>query len=707
MKFFKGNENNRIQQKTVFQWALSYLPVLLIPLILGGLLYAYSMNAVQEKAETIQNIMMEDRSDTLEDMFEKVGSLTVRIQGNEAINELASTRNWGGEQRYMLIEVQSMLSELLINNEELQEIILYFPDKGQILSTSAAYNVEWDEEFRARMGMDQDTFFKMLSGNLYGTYHIQEKDQLYYTSVYKKNDHFLKQKMIVIVKISNAYMDYLLHTEEVDFFLADEAGRHYVAQDTIGKGEVGVEESMALSFADGPMQWIDTTCIFRDDLENYGLSLYSIQQDVGYVSALWNMRLLLVGYLLVCLVVGGLLVWYQTRRNYRPVDEMLTVIRRHGYLESKSLAEAGKSLQHLIDEYEDRKDESNVRDQIILEHGMHQLFHPETDKMSRGDEQTYGLFCSRLGSGVRQVVRFRIAAAEETGLDRELLTFMLQNILGELLEAKVPFILSPLGESFYLLSGERMDGGLSLQKEEMETVSNFFLEQCGIDVDIEMSSLQEGWAGIQRGYDEVRALAEYRAVLTGYPRVICYEELQQEPLLLDFYRLFSLERKMGAALMEHRLEVIEGELDTYKKYLETEVMLNWRGLSSESVEQEEVTRQVTDQVKEYIDANYTDKQLTVGALAERFEVSTPWLSRNYKKEKGCGVLEYIGQLRMEKAKELLLSGLTVAETSEQVGYYSSRPLIRLFTENVGMTPMKYVKSQKQEADEREAGEALE
>lgn len=707
MKFFKGNENNRIQQKTVFQWALSYLPVLLIPLILGGLLYAYSMNAVQEKAETIQNIMMEDRSDTLEDMFEKVGSLTVRIQGNEAINELASTRNWGGEQRYMLIEVQSMLSELLINNEELQEIILYFPDKGQILSTSAAYNVEWDEEFRARMGMDQDTFFKMLSGNLYGTYHIQEKDQLYYTSVYKKNDHFLKQKMIVIVKISNAYMDYLLHTEEVDFFLADEAGRHYVAQDTIGKGEVGVEESMALSFADGPMQWIDTTCIFRDDLENYGLSLYSIQQDVGYVSALWNMRLLLVGYLLVCLVVGGLLVWYQTRRNYRPVDEMLTVIRRHGYLESKSLAEAGKSLQHLIDEYEDRKDESNVRDQIILEHGMHQLFHPETDKMSRGDEQTYGLFCSRLGSAVRQVVRFRIAAAEETGLDRELLTFMLQNVLGELLEGKVPFILSPLGENFYLLSGERMDGGLSLQKEEMETVSNFFLEQCGIDVDIEMSSLQEEWAGIQRGYDEVRALAEYRAVLTGYPRVICYEELQQEPLLLDFYRLFSLERKMGAALMEHRLEVIEGELDTYKKYLETEVMLNWRGLSSESVEQEEVTRQVTDQVKEYIDANYTDKQLTVGALAERFEVSTPWLSRNYKKEKGCGVLEYIGQLRMEKAKELLLSGLTVAETSEQVGYYSSRPLIRLFTENVGMTPMKYVKSQKQEADEREAGEALE
>ena len=76
-----------------------------------------------------------------------------------------------------------------------------------------------------------------------------------------------------------------------------------------------------------------------------------------------------------------------------------------------------------------------------------------------------------------------------------------------------------------------------------------------------------------------------------------------------------------------------------------------------------------------------------------FEVSTPWLSRNFKKEKDCGVLEYIGQVRMEHAKELLLSGMSVTETAEQVGYYSSRPLIRLFTERVGMTPMKYVKSQ--------------
>ena len=366
MKFFKFNENNRIQQKTILQWAISYLPVLLIPLILGGLLYAYSMHAVQEKAETIQEIMLEDRSDTLEDMFEKVGNLTVRIQGDESVSKLASASTWSGEHRYMLIGVQSMLSEILISNPEIKEISLYFPDKAQILSSAAAYSVEWEEEFQARMGMNQDAFFKMLSGDLYGTFHIQGEDQLIYTSVYRKGDHFLKQKMIAIVTLSNEFMQYLLHTEEVDFFLSDTSGRYYTAgiQDEFMK--VDVQEAMGLSYADGPMQWIDTTCIYRDEQEDYGLVLYSIQQDVGYVSALWNMRLLLMGYVLVCLVVGVLLVWYQTRRNYRPVGEMLSVIRRHGYLESKSLAEAGKSLQHLIEEYENRKDEASSKQQILL-----------------------------------------------------------------------------------------------------------------------------------------------------------------------------------------------------------------------------------------------------------------------------------------------------------------------------------------------------
>ena len=60
-----------------------------------------------------------------------------------------------------------------------------------------------------------------------------------------------------------------------------------------------------------------------------------------------------------------------------------------------------------------------------------------------------------------------------------------------------------------------------------------------------------------------------------------------------------------------------------------------------------------------------------------------------KTKKGVGVLEYIGSLRLRRAKELLAEGLSVGDTAKEVGFYSSRPLVRLFQEREGVTPAQY------------------
>lgn len=693
MKQEKQSSSHQIQQKTILRWMLSYLPVLLIPLMLGGILYGYSMKAVQEKAETIQNTMLADRAETLASAFEQIGDLTVMIQGDKTVNQLAKKAEWSREDRYQMGEVQKLLTDYTRNNEEIEEIFLYFPGKECVLGTNLTFSVESDKVLERAVGLDQDRFFRLLSEELYGTYHIIQGERLLYTSVFRKHIHFLKQPMIVLVYLSEDYLDYLLHTTDVEFFLTDQEGAAYSSA-SYRAGEVSqvtIEKALNLSFENSPMQWIGTTCLYRNEMERYGLNLYSIQPDVGYVATLRGMRWILAAYLLLCLLVGILLVWYQSKRNYRPVGDLLTVIRRHGYLNGKELAEAGQSLQHLIDAYESRKDEVGRQEQVIITHGIHQLFEPDSRQMGRGDEATYQMFCSFLEGDIRQVVQLRVLGAEETGLEGTLLAFMLKNVLAEELEGKVSFVFGELRSCYYLLVGERKDGKTFLGGEDIEGIGRFFKEQCGIDVSVEISGAHEGWSGVAKAYDEVRALAEYRGFLTGYPQVICYEEFRQEELVRQFYNMFAKERLLCLILREHQAGAAEKELTVYKKALESEEMQLWLGVKEEPPEEE--NRCIADEVQEYIDGHYADKQLTVGALAEMFEVSTPWLSRNFKKEKDCGVLEYIGQVRMEHAKELLLSGMSVTDTAEQVGYYSSRPLIRLFTERVGMTPTKYVKSQ--------------
>ena len=98
-----------------------------------------------------------------------------------------------------------------------------------------------------------------------------------------------------------------------------------------------------------------------------------------------------------------------------------------------------------------------------------------------------------------------------------------------------------------------------------------------------------------------------------------------------------------------------------------------------------------DAVTRFIHANYADENLSVQMLADHFELSLPYLSREFKNSRGIGVLNYINHYRIEKAKEILTQeeGITLSETARRVGYSSSQTLIRIFKRYEGVTPGQY------------------
>ena len=98
-----------------------------------------------------------------------------------------------------------------------------------------------------------------------------------------------------------------------------------------------------------------------------------------------------------------------------------------------------------------------------------------------------------------------------------------------------------------------------------------------------------------------------------------------------------------------------------------------------------------DQVEQYIIAHYHDPLLSVQQVADHFEMSLPYLSREFKNTRGMGVLTYINRYRITRAKELLVHNpqMTVAEVAEAVGYNSSQTLIRIFKRYESITPGQY------------------
>ena len=84
------------------------------------------------------------------------------------------------------------------------------------------------------------------------------------------------------------------------------------------------------------------------------------------------------------------------------------------------------------------------------------------------------------------------------------------------------------------------------------------------------------------------------------------------------------------------------------------------------------------------------EELSLSVLADEFHLSAQYISQLFKAEIGVGFLAYLTNIRMERAKKLLLTtALSIAEVSEQSGYADYRVFTKVFKKTEGITPSQY------------------
>jgi two-component system response regulator YesN len=93
-------------------------------------------------------------------------------------------------------------------------------------------------------------------------------------------------------------------------------------------------------------------------------------------------------------------------------------------------------------------------------------------------------------------------------------------------------------------------------------------------------------------------------------------------------------------------------------------------------------------VREYINRSYHG-DITLENTAARFFVSKEYLSRAFKAESGRCFSDYLTELRMRKAYELLLTyKLPIKEIVERVGYIDTAHFYKVFKKHFGISPGK-------------------
>jgi len=171
--------------------------------------------------------------------------------------------------------------------------------------------------------------------------------------------------------------------------------------------------------------------------------------------------------------------------------------------------------------------------------------------------------------------------------------------------------------------------------------------------------------------------------------------------------------KSDALLFRSRLvrEALGGQADNALAELERSDMLNppplpggysfslfaWRDWSlslMQRLSQELAARAVKErnpltEIVKYIEQNY-QSDLSLAEVAGKFHVSREYISRKFKQEYGINFSDYIGNVRIDKAKLLLQNpNLKLAQIAEMVGFHDVKYFSKVFKKQTGSSPKDY------------------
>ena len=343
-----------------------------------------------------------------------------------------------------------------------------------------------------------------------------------------------------------------------------------------------------------------------------------------------------------------------------------------------------------------------------------------------------------------------IKESEETFTEEsestEWLLFAIENVLSEVLDGFPHYIMQDGKELLFLLglNEEQREQWEREKKEKIQFIKEFFKEHVNGIITGVVSSWCSDFGQIDRLYSETVKLRMHRRILGEVGFIFAEDYVSEQEGLFsnaDLFlelekivsegnsteaehmirRIFSGEKYTDETFSVLRIEVNESMYRLISVFNEVSADLqtqNWlvnqaldivihthsvselqerfletvRLICTVVGKRLEAENPVVAAIHEYIEENYNDMNLNITAIAAYLEKHPNYVSKIYYAETGTALLEYIHQVRIEHAKEILLQGnITIEKVAELCGFNTVKTFRRVFLKVTGLNPGEYQK----------------
>lgn len=444
------------------------------------------------------------------------------------------------------------------------------------------------------------------------------------------------------------------------------------------------------------------------------------------------------------LAVGIYTTWKQTQKTYQPIENVVSILAEQGATayDDGAFSEF-EYLRRIIDERQENLEnlsrDVHAGNKAKTENFIRTLLNGN----ARNPQNAENIFNDNgiaLCSDRFYVMAFQCEQMEK--VDRQILFFALSNVMEELFNRNnQAYTVSMKDDLFVLLVNVTpMEDDKHLAHTLNEGL-DFLEKYLELHFTVGVSDPQIGMNGIHTAYEEALLALKYRLLL-GEEIIIHYSDIASRKYEgiqssdLEMLRLVTnwlsgesshisanmlVDTIFDNCSISHNSSIEMLEYFKYDTITMFKRVLMHEGLWSEEwkhrlvplFDQSSLSRihryfadllvalnhekQEKDQdvdvcikVREYIEQNYADEQLTVASLGDMTGVDSSYLSKKFKEKYECTVFEYITKIRITHAKEQLKgTSLSIKDIAIKNGFVNSNSFIRTFKRNEGLTPGAY------------------
>lgn len=200
----------------------------------------------------------------------------------------------------------------------------------------------------------------------------------------------------------------------------------------------------------------------------------------------------------------------------------------------------------------------------------------------------------------------------------------------------------------------------------------------------------------KRNMDEVRTILEELE-----PLIIQNYYLYDYDLKSFFYQLASIPVNI---LLKNNLRItdvfedgvninnIVNSVETIVEFKTRYIQIIEKVISFLEKKSDLYVRKDIEKIKRFINGHFCDSSISLNMIADTIGLTPAYVSKLFKQELGISYVEYITDLRINRARELLENhNYKIYEIAEMTGYTNTNYFISLFKKHVGVPPAEYRK----------------